>query len=180
MLNKPFLAYLYYILTSLQKKPHLGNTVKVTYLYKMQAAFLLTWAFSLLVQACLTGGLDSSCSSNTKDCIDVFDLGPDRPSIVVIDARGRLGNHLMAYALVKALALDHGVVPLVTRETRDYLRDIFEYKDNNEVSVLENSFCNSRNTSISAEYNIQQSAVMKLSKPKSLTSASWTKCRCCL
>ena len=107
----------------------------------MLSAILLTSAFSLLVQACLTGGLDSSCSSKPKDCIDVVDLGPDRPSIVVIDARGRLGNHLMAYALVKALALDHGVVPLVTRETRDYLRDIFDYKD--EVGVLEEAFCDS-------------------------------------
>ena len=93
---------------------------------------------SLLIQVLyLTKSLDISC--NPKSCLDIENFGADQSSLFMIDAKGRLGNHLMAYALVKALAFDHNILPLVTRETRDYLEAIFDYE--NDVKVFEDAFC---------------------------------------
>ena len=42
---------------------------------------------------------------------------PDSPSLIVIESKGRLGNHLIAFTLVLALAKEKDVTPFVTEET---------------------------------------------------------------
>lgn len=82
-----------------------------------------------------------ACSESTAKCRTLH-VKPGDPSIWLIHAKGRLGNHLMSYALVMALQKateSQGVRVFVTQETRDFLTKYFE---DLSVPVLERDVCN--------------------------------------
>lgn len=76
-----------------------------------------------------------------SDCITINDatFGPQNASIIVIEAKGRLGNHLIAFTLVKALAKKLGYMPMVMQNTHDFLA---QYFTNISVPILQKSICN--------------------------------------
>ena len=82
-----------------------------------------------------------SCHGSKNKC-EVLRVKSGDPSIWLIHAKGRLGNHLMSYALVMALQKAteaQGVRVFVTQETRDFLSKFFEEIT---VPVLERDVCN--------------------------------------
>ena len=87
---------------------------------------------------------DTNCSAinSDKECINLNDktLGPKDPSWFVIVAQGRLGNHLVAYSVIKTLAKTLHIRPLIPNETKQYLKKFFDFKDS--ILVLEEAFCN--------------------------------------
>ncbi len=71
---------------------------------------------------------ESQANGNNDDYVpqkcEVFDrskFGANNASIFVVEAKGRLGNHLIAYAMVIALAKEMGVVPMVVGETHKFI-----------------------------------------------------------
>ena len=47
---------------------------------------------------------DKDYSIKKKNCENLSSLDPNQPSVFILHASGRLGNHLMAFAIVLALA----------------------------------------------------------------------------
>ncbi len=76
---------------------------------------------------------DGYCTQRSDDCVGEkvqkacvpFDkkslFANDSRSVFVIEANGRLGNHLIAYTLVQALAKTLDVRAFILTETVDYL-----------------------------------------------------------
>ncbi len=61
-------------------------------------------------------------------------------SLFAIEARGRLGNHLMGYTIVMALKKVLGVDAVVMAETDRFVRRYFDPA--HAVPVLEETYCN--------------------------------------
>ena len=78
----------------------------------------------------------------TEECTVFSDemFGPQNASLFVIVAKGRLGNHLIAYSVIQALAHTLHIRPLITKETKIFLQKYFDVKHN--IAVLEETFCN--------------------------------------
>ena len=101
---------------------------------------MLLWFIFLLISSFCEA--DDVCYSEEKTCcIDLTNFGPKNASIFVIEAKGRLGNHLIAYTLIQALAKNLHIQPFITEETFDFLNNIFQM-DPTKVPVLERTFCN--------------------------------------
>ena len=83
-----------------------------------------------------------SCQNGHNKCIETKDIlsGPDEPSWFIIVPEGRLGNHLVGYSVIQALAAKLKIRPLITQETEDYLKKYFDVKHN--ISIYEKTFCN--------------------------------------
>ena len=79
--------------------------------------------------------ITSKCTELTKG-----DIGPQDPSWFIIIPRGRLGNHIVGYSIIQALAATLGIRPLLAQETDDYLRKYFDI--NHTISIYEDTFCN--------------------------------------
>ena len=82
-----------------------------------------------------------SCHEGHNKCIETNDIlsGPDEPSWFIIVPEGRLGNHLVGYSVIQALAAKLKIRPLITQETEDYLKKYFDVKHN--ISIYEKTFC---------------------------------------
>ncbi len=74
---------------------------------------------------------EGACDATTKSkeeeaCVDLdlgsmlSDDGRDWPTVAVIEAKGRLGNHLIAFTLIGALAKQLGFQPYIMEETYEY------------------------------------------------------------
>lgn len=61
------------------------------------------------------------------------------PSVFVIYAAGRLGNHLMAFSAVLALGKMLNIRPFVQGDTAEYLKQYFVAEN---IPVFEDTFCN--------------------------------------
>ena len=87
-------------------------------------------------------GNSLSCHERHNKCIETNDIlsGPDEPSWFIIVPEGRLGNHLVGYSVIQALAAKLKIRPLITQETEDYLKKYFDVKHN--ISIYEKTFCN--------------------------------------
>ena len=92
----------------------------------------------LLFKICLCSKQDH-CVQLEEECEHLRPLDPKQPSIFVIHASGRLGNHLMAFAIVLALAKAIHIKPFVQGETADYLKRYFVAEN---IPVFENTYCN--------------------------------------
>ena len=81
-------------------------------------------------------------STSSRNCIELTKnhLGPQDPSWFIIVPQGRLGNHIVGYSVIQALAATLGVRPLLSKETDEYLRKYFEIK--HDISIYEDTFCN--------------------------------------
>ena len=86
----------------------------------------------------ISGINGSQCKSETK-CELFKPLQPEEPSIFVINAAGRLGNHLMAFAIVMTLAKTLKIRPFVQKETAEYLSKYFIAEN---IPIYEDAFCN--------------------------------------
>ena len=75
----------------------------------------------------------------SKTCEAPRPLEPHEPSIFIIHAAGRLGNHLMAFAIVMTLAKTLKIRPFVQGETARYLEQYFLSEN---IPVVEETFCN--------------------------------------
>ena len=93
------------------------------------------------IDHCKTGN-SLSCDERHNKCIETKDIlsGPDEPSWFIIVPEGRLGNHLVGYSVIQALAAKLKIRPLITQETEDYLKKYFDVKHN--ISIYEKTFCN--------------------------------------
>ena len=93
---------------------------------------------------CNKDNTKSSCSEDNKikECIELNDktLGPEDPSWMVIVPQGRLGNHLVAYSVIQALAHTLHIRPLIMEETKQYLEKYFDVK--HDILIFEDTFCN--------------------------------------
>lgn len=94
---------------------------------------------------CHINDSESSCGKENEvasKCIELTkgDIGPQDPSWFIIVPRGRLGNHIVGYSVIQALAATLGVRPLIAQETDDYLRKYFDI--NHTISIYEDTFCN--------------------------------------
>ena len=87
-------------------------------------------------------GNSLSCHEGHNKCIETNDIlnGLDEPSWFIIVPEGRLGNHLVGYSVIQALAAKLKIRPLITQETEDYLKKYFDVKHN--ISIYEKTFCN--------------------------------------
>ena len=87
-------------------------------------------------------GNSLSCHERHNKCIETNDIfsDPDEPSWFIIVPEGRLGNHLVGYSVIQALAAKLKIRPLITQETEDYLKKYFDVKHN--ISIYEKTFCN--------------------------------------
>ncbi len=74
-------------------------------------------------------------------CVNFEDYGftDQSPSIFVLEARGRLGNHLMAFVSIMALQKVLKIQPFVTEDTAKYLEQYFVVDD---IPVIHREFCN--------------------------------------
>ena len=99
------------------------------------------WMWSLICSLLLAISIlaKEDCDQKVAKCKPFQRLGPDEPSIFVAHAAGRLGNHLMAFAIVLALAKDLNIKPLVQGETAEYLKKYFVAEN---IPVFEETFCN--------------------------------------
>ena len=94
---------------------------------------------------CNKNDSESSCDENieiTSKCIQLTkgDIGPQDPSWFIIIPRGRLGNHIVGYSIIQALAATLGIRPLLAQETDDYMRKYFNIA--HSISIYEDTFCN--------------------------------------
>ena len=83
----------------------------------LEPFYILTTTIVIMISTTISGATPSqeSLLPLPKKCFEVETFGPDSPSLFVVNAQGRLGNHLMAYAIVHALAFKLDIVPLITR-----------------------------------------------------------------
>ena len=86
----------------------------------LELFYILTTSIAIMISTTISGATPSQESllplpKKSAKCFDVETLGPASPSLFVVNAQGRLGNHLMAYAIVHALAFKLDIVPLITR-----------------------------------------------------------------
>ena len=80
----------------------------------------------------------NSCSETEHKCELFKPLQPEEPSIFVINAAGRLGNHLMAFAIILTLAKTLKIRPFVQKETAKYLSKYFIAEN---IPIYEDAFC---------------------------------------
>ena len=97
------------------------------------------------VGSCKQKNNDSGCAIQDKtlqSCIELNHktLQPQDPSWFIIVPKGRLGNHIVGYSVIQALAATLQIRPLITAETEMYLKKYFDVKHN--ISIFENTFCN--------------------------------------
>jgi hypothetical protein len=97
------------------------------------------------VGSCKQKNTDSGCAIQDKtlqNCIELNHktLRPQDPSWFIIVPKGRLGNHIVGYSVIQALAATIQIRPLITEETETYLKKYFDVKHN--ISIFENTFCN--------------------------------------
>ena len=88
--------------------------------------------------------------SKVKTCVDfdgVEQFQKDSRSIFMMTANGRMGNHMIAYSLMKQLNRELNVRTFIRRETKEMLSAVFEESSIN-VPVLEEVFCNPYEVSI--------------------------------
>lgn len=90
---------------------------------------------SILLVSCHS---QEQCQEKVK-CQPFKGLKKEDPSIFIINAAGRLGNHLMAFGIVMALGKSLKVQPYVKGETAEYLNRYFTAEN---IPVFENTFCN--------------------------------------
>lgn len=57
-------------------------------------------------------------TSSSKGCRPFRPHGPDDPSVFVVTPNGRLGNHLVAYAVLLYCRIFMGVDAYIARETK--------------------------------------------------------------
>ena len=93
---------------------------------------------NIIVQ-CLSSENVNCDIGKSKSCEAPRPLEPHEPSIFIIKAAGRLGNHLMAFAIVMTLAKTLKIRPFVEGETARYLRQYFLSEN---IPVVEETFCN--------------------------------------
>ena len=82
--------------------------------------------------------INGNCDEKQK-CEIYKPLTPEEPSIFVINAEGRLGNHLMAFAIVMTLAKTLNIRPFVEKETAEYLQRYFIAEN---IPIFDGYFCN--------------------------------------
>eukprot|EP00095_Tigriopus_kingsejongensis_P010181 maker-scaffold105_size367834-snap-gene-1.19 protein:Tk10181 transcript:maker-scaffold105_size367834-snap-gene-1.19-mRNA-1 annotation:"galactoside 2-alpha-l-fucosyltransferase 2" len=111
----------------------------------MKAQALQLWCLvfiSLSIQGILT---EESCPKETCDSepqcqhFNPLTFSAKNQSIFVIEAKGRLGNHLIAYGLAVALEKSTGIQTYLTQESQNFLS---KYFDNVSVAILQDRFCN--------------------------------------
>ena len=82
-----------------------------------------------------------SCSLKPCQNFQKSKFTSENASLFIIEAKGRLGNHLIGYTVIKALNKTLNIQPLVGRETREYLS---QYFSNISAPAIEDIFCNWR------------------------------------
>ena len=82
---------------------------------------------------------DCDITESSKKCQILNSISNNEPSIFVIHADGRLGNHLMAFGIVLALGKHLNIRPYVEGETARYLKKYFLAEN---IPVFEDTFCN--------------------------------------
>jgi hypothetical protein len=97
------------------------------------------WSKILIIALIMVQSTNSTTDQLQLQCdIQNKPLEPSEPSIFVIEAKGRLGNHLMAFAIMITLAKTLKIRGYVTGETAAYLQRYFLAEN---VPVFENTFC---------------------------------------
>ena len=100
------------------------------------------WLNILLIVCFLQQIVHSAIDCNIekpKKCENLISINSDEPSIFIAHAQGRLGNHLMAFAIILALAKTLNIKPYVQGETAEYLKKYFVSEN---IPVFEETFCN--------------------------------------
>ena len=98
------------------------------------------------VGSCKQNNNDAGCTiqdqNKVQTCIELNHktLQPQDPSWFIIVPKGRLGNHIVGYSVIQALAATLQIRPLITEETEMYLKKTFDVKHN--ISIFEHTFCN--------------------------------------
>jgi hypothetical protein len=113
-----------------------------------------TGAFALVFLVCTLSAVccqdistEDSCQRDVcppKPKCRIFDpkhFGPKNKTIIYGEARGRLGNQLLGYALLFQLGRQLGVDSFIDASCRDHVAEAFT-PENVEVPVLAETFCN--------------------------------------
>ena len=92
----------------------------------------------------ITSAIFASLIGNSfLECINFEEqhFGHQNASVFVIEAHGRLGNHIIAYSVIRSLEKTLGVQGFVTEQTKGYLDKFFEL-EHLRIKTLEHHFCN--------------------------------------